>query len=139
MAELVDKAILDDSDYIKSLKRMDTEMGKVFKDANGRLRDAHGRFVAMGKAGEAAFGKVNQAAKQAGAAGSKAGQDTAKGFQTSGVQIGLVSGLVQALTNRIINLGQQAASAFIQFNKEAVGLASELITLPFSSLSKPPG
>lgn len=42
------------------LSRAAGNMAEVFRDANGRLRDTRGRFVAMGKAGTEAFTGVTQ-------------------------------------------------------------------------------
>lgn len=92
MAEIVDKAVLQDADYLRALKRIESGINRM----------------------------TNQAEKEF--------AGVSKSASASGVQIGAVSGVVQALTQNFINLGQQAARAFVQFNKEAVGLASELET-----------
>jgi len=50
-------------------------------------------------------------------------QKVDKAAKTSGVKIGAVAGIVQTLTNRFINLGQQAVRALSQVATESIDLA----------------
>lgn len=106
MAELVDKAILDDSDYLKSLGRMTKGIDGFYRAADGRLRDVQGRFTATGRAGEGAFGGLGKVAGD------------------SGIKIGLVSGVVSGLTTELINLGKRAAQVFADIAADSLRLAA---------------
>lgn len=90
MAEIVDKAILQDDEYLKALKRIESGINRMTDQAEKR-------FAGVSKSASA-----------------------------SGVQIGLTSGVVGALTTKFIELGQRAVGALVDITKESVGLAKNL-------------
>lgn len=55
-------------------------------------------------------------------------QKVGKSAQVSGIQIGLVSGAIQELTRRIINMAETAVSSFVNMTQQAVQLAAGLET-----------
>src|SRR3990172_5117392 len=61
---------------------------------------------------------------------------TAKGAKVSGVQLGIVSGIVQELTRRFIDMAAQAARAFVEIAKGGVDLnrQAELTKLALTAI-----
>lgn len=92
MAQIVDSAHLDTSDYLKKLKQIDANIARMTKNA------------------QKSFDDVNKSVK------------------SSGLQIGVTSGLVSAITTKFIELGQRATSAIADITAESVSLAAGLET-----------
>lgn len=92
-------------------KKAGKSISGLFIDTSGRVREANGRFSAMGNAAAKGFGAASG------------------GAQSSGVQIGVVAGVVSSLTTSFINLGQQAITALIDIGKQSVQTALEVDTL----------
>lgn len=101
-------------------------MGKAtegfYRDANGRLRDAKGKFVSLGNSASEAGQKIKGVGGAADEAGNSLGGIGVKGAAS----FGLVSGAVQALTIKVLELGAQVISVFGRIAAESVSLASGL-------------
>lgn len=129
MADLEYQAKLNIDDILKGLvqvdkqteataKRIDAHFRKagksidgLFVDANGRIREANGRFSQMGNAA------------------AKAGQQTSDSFSVAGIKMGAVAGVVTSLTTELINLGKAGVQALIDIGKQSVQTAIEIDTL----------
>jgi hypothetical protein len=93
MADLVDKAILDDKQYLAALKNIDKNI------------------QTMTDRGQRGFNNIEKDAK------------------TSGVQIGIISGIVSSVTTEFINLGRQAISTLENIAKQGIETALSFDTL----------
>ncbi len=103
----VDKETLDTAKRIEAhFKKAGKSIDGLFIDINGRVREANGRFSAMGNEAANGFKSVGGSAK------------------ASGLEIGAVAGAVSALTHEIINLGKQAVRIFAEIVADSINLAA---------------
>lgn len=142
MADVVYQYGADVKQILEALNQIDKSNEKVYKKAEKEANRAikaiiadHNRLIDITKkldksiAGEAKeYDKLAKQAEKAAKAGESAGAKLGQSSQTSGIQLGIVSGIVQELTRRFIDLGQAAIGTLVSMSQEAVKLASELKT-----------
>lgn len=112
-------------ELLDDLKKLDDMTGaKMFRDTNGRLRDAKGRFVGVGKAGVGAFGGIGESMTGA----------VFKGMMLTEIVTGIARAAVGAGL-AVLRLGAQAVSAFTR-GVLAASEFRERMAFGFKTLSK---
>lgn len=143
MADVVYSYGADIQQILAALNQIDKTNEKVYKNAEKAANRAikgiisdHQRLLGLTNqldksiTNEAkAFDKLAKEAARAGKAGQQVGEGISKSAQVSGVQIGAVSGVVQEITRRFIDLGVQALKAFADITKESTQIALGFDTL----------
>ena len=116
------KASLNIQDVLTNLNKIDKTNEKVWKKAE---KDANTAIKGIIAGHNKLLSLTNKLDKSLAAPFKNAGSTA----QVSGVQIGAVAGVVTALTQQFIQLGQQAVAALVDIGKQSIETAIEIDTL----------
>lgn len=127
--DVVWAANLDDSEVLAALRRIDANMERLADQGTKHFTRVGNSTVFLSKQLseiQAELIRINRDTARMADQGSKGFSQVGEGAKVSGFQIGFVSGIVQELTRRFIDLGERAFQALIRIAGGGVQLNKDL-------------